>query len=53
MAVSQVLEQGIGKGISAEALGRQVRKFLNNGGNDVQTLPYEEAHVGWYEEGCS
>ena len=31
LAVSQVLEQGIGKGISAEALGRQVRRFLNNG----------------------
>lgn len=30
LAVSQVLEQGIGKGISAESLGRQVRQFLNN-----------------------
>lgn len=30
LAVSQVLEQGIGKGISAETLGRQVRQFLNN-----------------------
>lgn len=30
LAVSQVLEQGIGKGISAETLGRQVRRFLNN-----------------------
>lgn len=30
VAVSQVLENGIGKGISAESLGRQVRQYLNN-----------------------
>lgn len=30
VAVSQVLANGIGKGISAESLGRQVRQYLNN-----------------------
>lgn len=30
VAVSQVLENGISKGISAESLGRQVRQYLNN-----------------------
>lgn len=30
VAVSQVLADGIGKGISAESLGRQVRQYLNN-----------------------
>lgn len=30
VAVSQVLSNGIGKGISAESLGRQVRQYLNN-----------------------
>lgn len=30
VAVSQVLENCIGKGISAESLGRQVRQYLNN-----------------------
>lgn len=30
VAVSQVLENGIGKGISAESLSRQVRQYLNN-----------------------
>ena len=30
IAVSQVLADGIGKGISAESLGRQVRQYLNN-----------------------
>ena len=30
MAMSQVLEKGISKGISAETLGRQIRQMLNN-----------------------
>lgn len=30
VAVSQVIANGIGKGISAESLGRQVRQYLNN-----------------------
>lgn len=30
MAMSQVLEKGISKGVSAETLGRQIRQMLNN-----------------------
>ena len=43
VAVSQVLENGIGKGISAESLGRQVRQYLNN--PDMMYRRYHRKHL--------